>query len=444
MASHNGAGTILSHLRSRRLAGYAMLLIFLIGMVEVAASILFFEAIDRQALREDHARRVAELLVVSDRVHRIAPADLSRIMTTHHLDAVTATAPEIARPGIASEVVEIRGHILKWEPELAERALMLDVERGADGRRDLVGSMRLGQGTWLNFRSRDISTGWPIVLRATALTLVITLLCVAVGFYALRRLTAPLRRLSAAAEAIGHGHPVRLSETGPSDLRELAHSFNVMQARIEGLVDDQARSFEAISHDLRTPLSRLKLASDFVAEGEVAKIVSSSADEMEAMLASLQRFLRAQHLECDPESVDLVAAVRDMLAPFGERAVLKAPADVLVTTWREPLLMALQPLVENALHYGNRAEVRIASAGEDWVVEIADDGPGIPEECFAQILDPFFRLDSARARDTAGFGLGIPTAHRLLERFGGALEFRNRSAGGLVARITVPIAAWAA
>ncbi len=211
MASPNGAGTILSHLRSRRLAGYAMLLIFLIGMVEVAASILFFEAIDRQALREDHARRVAELLVVSDRVHRIAPADLSRIMTTHHLDAVTATAPEIARPGIASEVVEIRGHILKWEPELAERALMLDVERGADGRRDLVGSMRLGQGTWLNFRSRDISTGWPIVLRATALTLVITLLCVAVGFYALRRLTAPLRRLSAAAEAIGHGHPVRLS-----------------------------------------------------------------------------------------------------------------------------------------------------------------------------------------------------------------------------------------
>ena len=117
---------------------------------------------------------------------------------------------------------------------------------------------------------------------------------------------------------------------------------------------------------------------------------------------------------------------------------MKAPACVEVTTWREPLLLALQPLVENALHYGNRADLRIASAGEDWVIEIADDGPGIPEDCFEKILDPFFRLDSARARDTAGFGLGIPTAHRLLERFGGKLEFRNGTPGGLIARVTVP------
>ncbi|TNE30342.1 MAG: HAMP domain-containing protein [Sphingomonadales bacterium] len=438
MVPEGRAGAILSHLRSHRLAGYAMVLILIIGTVEVIASVLFYEAIDRQALREDHARRVAELLVVSDRVHRLAPGDTAATMTTHHLDAATATAPAIVRSGAADEITEIHDHILRWEPELARRSLALDVERGSDGGRDLVGSMRLGDGIWLNFRSRDLSTGWPIVLRATAMTLLITVICLAIGFYALRLLTEPLRRLSAAAAEMGHGHMVRLREAGPSDLRELARSFNDMQARIEGLTDDQARTFEAISHDLRTPLSRLKLASDFVAEGEVAKIVSSSADEMEAMLRSLQRFLYAQHLECDPEPVDLTAATRDLLAPFGERAKLKAPARVEVTTWREPLLLALQPLVENALHYGNRADLRIASAGEDWTIEIADDGPGIPEDCFEKILDPFFRLDSARARDTAGFGLGIPTAHRLLERFGGKLEFRNGTMGGLIARVTVP------
>ena len=427
--------------RSSRLAGQAMLLLLAIGCVQVLASLLFYEAIDRQTIREDHARRVAEFLVVSDRLYGLDRDATERTMTTRHLDAHVAARPITTQSGSHREVAEIEKHIVAWEPSLGRRRMSLDIAKGPRGGRDLVGSMQLEDGRWLNFRSHDISSGWPIALRATVMTLLITLMCIGAGFYALRYLTTPLRQLSEAAEALAHGMPVPVREQGPTDLRNLARSFNDMQARISGLVTDQARSFEAISHDLRTPLSRLKVASDFVTESDIAKIVSSSAEEMEAMLMSLQSFLRAQHLTAQAAQMDLVAGVRGLLVDQADRVRLDAPASAITLTYPEPVLLALRPLIDNALHYGEEVRISIAPGmGGRWSIEIADDGPGIPGDCLDQILDPFCRLDSARPRDTAGFGLGIPTAHRLLERHGGKLSFRNGADGGLIARVDVPIA----
>ncbi|MET0363615.1 MAG: HAMP domain-containing sensor histidine kinase [Sphingobium sp.] len=433
-----GGARILKRLRSRRLVAYAALLLLIIGVVQVGASLIFYDAIDRQTLREDHARRVAELLIVSDRVHHIDPALTPRIMTTRHLTASLARTPAVKQAARAEAMTQIMQHIVVWEPSLARKTLLLAVEPGRLGHRDLVGSMQLSDGSWLNFRSQDISSSWPIALRATAMTLLITLLCIGGGLLALRFLTTPLRTLSDAAEAIGKGRVVPLRETGPADLRHLARSMNDMQARISHLVEDQAKSFEAISHDLRTPLSRLKIAADFVSDSDIARLVGSSADEMEAMLMSLQQFLRAQHLDVAPEPVDLVPAVRDLLADFDGSYDLIAPRSAIVQTWREPLLLALRPLLDNGFHHSDHVRVTIASDGDDWRITIADNGPGIPEQFLGSILDPFFRLDEARARDTAGFGLGIPTANHLLKRFGGALHFANAPTGGLVVRVTVP------
>lgn len=153
---------------------------------------------------------------------------------------------------------------------------------------------------------------------------------------------------------------------------------------------------------------------------------------------SLQQFLRAQHLTAPPEPVDLSAVLRDLLASFDSQIRLAAPDSVIVRTWREPLFLALRPLVENAVHHGDHVDVTLASDGDDWMVVIADDGPGIDEQYLGRIFDPFFRLDEARARDTSGFGLGIPTAYRLLQRFGGDLHFANNPSGGLIVRVKVP------
>ncbi len=218
--------------------------------------------------------------------------------------------------------------------------------------------------------------------------------------------------------------------------------MNAMQARIAAMLEDQARSFEAISHDLRTPLSRVMIAADLIDDVEIAELTRDSTAEMEAMLMSLQQYLRAQHLAATPELVDLTVALADLLdGAFPGQTSLETEAGAMVCTYREPLLLALRALVENAVHHGGFAEVNARRDNDGrWTITIEDAGPGIPEDQFERILAPFYRLDEARARDTAGFGLGIPTAHRLLQRFGGALSFGRATSGGLAVRVTVPIA----
>ncbi len=425
-----------------RLAVRAASLLLVLAAVQALASLLFYDAIDRQTLREDHARRVAELLVVSQRLHGVAPQAVAQTMSTSHLEVVVASVPLVASGQRDEAVGEIRRHILHWEPQLGTRQLLLGIEPSRSGYRDLVGAMQLPGGRWLNFRSRDISRGWPIALRATVLTLVTAALGLALALWSLRIITRPLRELTDAADAIGQGQLVPVRESGPDDLRSLARSMNAMQARIAAMLEDQARSFEAISHDLRTPLSRITIAADMINDAEIAGLVRDSTEEMEAMLMSLQQYLRAQHLAAEAEPVDLGLALGDMLeGAFAGRTSLTVAPGAVTRTYREPLLLVVRALVENAVHYGGSADVMVEPSGEGrWAVLVEDSGPGIPEDQFERILAPFYRIDEARARDTAGFGLGIPTAHRLLQRFGGALAFGRAAGGGLSVRVTVPIA----
>lgn len=421
-----------------RFAVYVALVFLLLGVLQLAASLLFYQSIDRQTLNEDQSRRVAELLVVSDRIHAADPRLTAPTMSTRHLAAAVAARPAVTTHDDDETLLRIERRILDWEPSLAGRSLRLAMQGAPEGKCDLVGSIRLADGHWLNFRSRDINAMWPVALRATVLTLATTGACFFIGLLALHVLTRPLRRMSDAADAIGQGRQVEIRETGSPDLRKLAHSMNVMQERIERLLHDQARSFEAISHDLRTPLSRQKVAAELIDDAELGGLILASVDEMEALLASLQRFLRAQHLAAEAETVDLDELARGVLGRYGDQARVETQGPVMVETFAEPLAMALEALVENAIQFGGAARVAIRRDSGHWCIEIADSGPGIPSQYFEAILDPFFRLDEARARDTKGFGLGIPTAHRLMMRFDGRLSFAAGPDGGLVARLRVP------
>ena len=424
--------------RSSRLSAYAALLFVALGVIQLAASLLFYRAIDETTLRADHARRVAELLVVSNRVFRIDAGSTAAVMGSRHLDVTVAATPTVGHPQPGDELRKIAGLIVGWEPSLAGKPLHLAIKPVGRGRRDLIGSMELAEGRWLNFRSRDISSHWPIALRAGWMTLVAALACLVLGLLALRLLTQPLRRLSEAAGLIGEGRRVTIREDGPADLRNLAHAMNDMQDRIARLLEDQARSFEAISHDLRTPLARQKIAAEMIDDREMAEILGESVNEMEAMLQSLQQYLRAQHLAAERETVDLVQMLRDLTAPYADQARLIAPKAAVLETVREPVWLALRAILENAAQYGARFEVRAERDGTDWIVSVTDDGPGIPAEHFEDVLAPFFRLDEARGRTTKGFGLGIPTAHRLLKRFGGDLSFGNAPERGLIVCVRLP------
>jgi signal transduction histidine kinase len=198
---------------------------------------------------------------------------------------------------------------------------------------------------------------------------------------------------------------------------------------------------EALSHDLRTPLSRLKLASDFVEPPEMRTLVSDNVDELGDMLKSLSAWLRAQHEASTAEEVDLPGLVRQVLARWPDGAVrYEGPKTLTLQAHRGPLEQALIRLVDNAVRFGGRATVRLVDDADGRRLEVLDEGPGLSAENLARIYEPFFRGDAARARDTGGFGLGIPTAERLLKRFGGRLAIVNRPEGGLRACIWPPLA----
>lgn len=426
--------------RAPRFTAYVAFLFVLLGAIQLVASLTFYQAIDRQTLRDDHARRIAELLVVSDRLYAAMPDRTPRMMSTRYLTATIADQPVRSGRATDVELARIADMITSWEPSLARRDLRLAMDRRSARRSDLIGSIRLPAGRWLNFRSADIMSTWPIVSRAFVITLASAAACMLVGLFALHKLGKPLRQLTQAAEALGHGRAVSVPEEGLRDLRELAHAMNTMQARIFHLLRDQAKSFEAISHDLRTPLSRQKIAAELIEDQELAAIMVANVDEMEELLASLQVFLRAQRIVADAEAVDLGGLVQSAVAPFGDRISLVVPAGAItVTTFLEPLSLALAALIDNALRFGEHVTVAISRSGEGrYEIAVEDDGPGIDPRHFEDIRDPFFRLDEARQRDTKGFGLGIPTANLLMMRFNGALSFDRAAGGGLIARIVVP------
>lgn len=429
---------------SRGLVGRSILVVVAIVLVQLTASVAFYSAIDRQTLREDQARRIAELLVVGERVAALAQADFDKVMTSHYLEAeIVALPPEgpPATPARAAEAEAIVEYLRRWEPGLAERPLRLWSEIRPEGR-DLVGVMGLKDGRWLTFRSRNFPRPWPIALRAVATTLVFSLACVALGAYALRQLGAPLRRLTEASRHVGESPPSPIVIEGPNDLVELGRAFNDMQRRIAGLIEDQARAMEALSHDLRTPLARLTLAADYIEPEDIKTLVADNVGELDAMLRSLSDWLRAQHSASAAETVDLPALIQGVATRWPDAVRYEGGKALTVTTHRGPLEQALIRLVDNAVRFGGQARVRLVTDGPDGpVIEVLDQGPGLTDEAMARIYEPFFRGDAARARDTGGFGLGIPTAERLIKRFGGKLVIANRDGGGVSARIWPPVVA---
>ena len=429
----------------RRLSpGFAVhiAIVFLaLGLVQLAGSLVFYQIIDRQTLRDDHARRVAELLIVGERMHEIAPAQTAKNMTTRYLFADVSPTPNVAAPSDDEMLADIAARIVAWEPSLSGRPLHLSLLAQQGEGRNLAGSLQLADGSWFNFQSRDITSMWPVAWRAMVLTMLLTAAFMGIGLVVLHRIGKPLRRLTDVAETIGQGKQIAISETGPKDLRDLAHAMNVMQERIARLLSDQAAAFEAITHDLRTPLSRQLVATSLVDDDELSQLLKESIAEITELLDSLQAYLNAQHFTCEPETIALAEFLRSEMSGFGGAVTISPSDDPEVRTFREPLALALRALIENALQYAGEAVVRLNRRDGDWVIDISDNGPGLAQEYYQPVLEPFFRLDEARQRNTKGFGLGIPMVHRLMMRFNGGLSFSSPAEGGLPVHLTVPTAA---
>jgi signal transduction histidine kinase len=257
-------------------------------------------------------------------------------------------------------------------------------------------------------------------------------------------LTAPLSAFARAAENFSlNGAAAPLPERGPEEIRSVAKALNRMRERITALIDDRTKMLAAISHDLRTPITRLRLRSEFIADEVHRSQMLRDLDQMRSMLESVLSFLRNDRKLESMTLVDIATTlqlVSEQFADIGHKVVYDGPEHAMATLRPDDLHRSVTNLVENAVRFGAGATIRLVASPDTMTVDIEDDGPGISDARKEMMLEPFVRGDDARNMDeAAGFGLGLSIARSIVLAHGGELSLHDRQPHGLVVRIQLPV-----
>ena len=264
------------------------------------------------------------------------------------------------------------------------------------------------------------------------------------GLWAARALTAPLSAFAKAAETFSlNGAAAPLPERGPEEIRSVARALNRMRERITGLIDDRTRMLAAISHDLRTPITRMRLRSEFIEDEVHRNRMLGDLEQMRSMLESVLSFLRNDRRIESMTLVDIASTlqlVADQFADMGHKVSYAGPDHAMATARPDDLHRSVSNLVDNAVRFGAEATIRLKLSSDSAIIDVEDDGPGISDAHKGEVLEPFVRGDDARNMDeAAGFGLGLSIARAITLAHGGELSLHDRQPHGLVARIEIPL-----
>ena len=264
------------------------------------------------------------------------------------------------------------------------------------------------------------------------------------GLWAARALTSPLSSFARAAENFSlDGDAPALPERGPEEIRSLARALNRMRQRITALMNDRTKMLAAISHDLRTPLTRMRLRCEFVEDELQRSRMLADLDQMHTMLGSVLSFLRNGRKLEPMTLVDIASIlqlVADQFADVGHQVSYVGPIHAMATVRPDDLMRSVTNLVENAAKYGKEIVIRLTVSGNRLTIDVEDDGPGIADALKPDMVEPFVRGDDARNMDEAtGFGLGLSIAKAIVQAHGGELSLHDRHPCGLIARIELPL-----
>jgi two-component system osmolarity sensor histidine kinase EnvZ len=292
----------------------------------------------------------------------------------------------------------------------------------------------------VNVRRERLFSGTAYVMLMWMVGASVLLAAIAIHF--LRKQVGPIRRLASAAEAFGKGRTdVTLRLEGAREVRRAAAAFLAMRERIQRQVSQRTQMLAGVSHDLRTPLTRMKLELAMLPSGAARESLSADVAAMERMVEEYLAFARGEETEA-PEPADLSLMLREVVgrAPAGRASVtLEAPDSLPVEVRPDAIRRSLANLVENALRYGRRVAIAARSTPGAIEIVVDDDGPGIPEEAREDVFRPFLRLDESRNAETGGVGLGLTIARDAVRRHGGELSLLTSPLGGLRARIRLPV-----
>lgn len=283
----------------------------------------------------------------------------------------------------------------------------------------------------------------PISLLVIATIILIGLNIGALSLWASRGITAPLARFATAAEEFSIDRdPSPLREEGPVEVRTAARALNRLRDRIHTLFADRTRMLAAISHDLRTPITRMRLRVEFIEDDVLRGQLTRDLEHMDAMVQGALSYLRDARGEEKRAAFDLSSLLQTIADEFGDMGRdirYDGPRQAVLVGNANQFERALTNLVENAVRYGREVRLRLREEAGMFLVEVADDGPGIPEGDRARLLEPFMRGDEARGRvDSEGFGLGLAIAHAIVAGHDGTLLLLDNLPRGLLVRIAVP------
>jgi hypothetical protein len=435
-------------------------LVLLVGLVLVQAAGLTIHAMDRIALqRLAQSRNIAYRIVGLYRTVELTPAaERATVLDElHHGPGlkIRLSAEPPAGDGLpAMPLPETRFwhdmfSLVGMPPPHHWRDMQFI---GGPRWHKLITALRLPDGPWLIVTLPiEPPRPWhsPTFL---AEFLLMTAVAAGLSLWAVRTLTGPVRTLAAAAEALGRDvNAPALPEEGPLEVATAAAAFNTMAARIRRFVQDRTELLSAIGHDLRTPITRLKLRVEFIDDDEQRAKMMADLEELETMVSATLAFGRDARTSEPVAALDLAELLRTILDEAGDAApdvasalAYDGPAHWTVRARPVALKRALMNLVANAVKYGGGARVRllppasVGAAGAMLTIEIEDDGPGIPAAELERVFEPFHRAEPSRNRETGGVGLGLPIARNILRAHGGDVVLANRPARGAKATVSLP------
>lgn len=272
--------------------------------------------------------------------------------------------------------------------------------------------------------------------------LALVILCLLFAVFSGRVITRPLRRIAAAAAGADlTGGPEIFEERGSIEIVMLARALNRMRRRIVTMVESRTRMLRGISHDLRTPLTRIRLRADRVADPDLRMALLADVHRLEALLDESLAYLRDDHAHEAVERVDVASTLQTICSDFadiGHDIRFHGPNRLVARCRPLALGRAVANLCENATRFATRTDLTLTAGDGVFVIEVADDGPGIPQDQRARVLDPFFKLDNARRDGGTGFGLGLAIVAEVVLAHRGRLDLLDSPLHGLTVRLTIP------
>lgn len=418
-----------------------------IGLAHIASLWTYQHSLTRELDLANEARLADQLLAIKRAVMRVPERERETVaheMSGGPIEAHWSRTEHAVAGGPGVADWEALGRRLReLAPEIAEDGLVIGANRRVidDPHLALI-SIRLPDQSWINVSLVSWNPRVPAGHGTLLSTTLMAFGAIVVSVLLVSWLTRPLTGFAAASKELYRSKAaVLVPEDGPREVRALAIAFNDMQRRIGRLIDDRTQALAAVSHDLKTPITRLRFRLEEVSDPEARAAIAADLDEMERMLDQTLAYLRGDRADEEFKAIDVAAILEtivDDASDRGHAVTLTRAEHVSVPGRRLALKRAFGNLIDNALKYGREALITVEDQSETVIVSIRDQGPGIAPEDIPRALAPFVRLEPSRNQETGGFGLGLTIAQAIVEGHGGQLTLANHVAGGLVVSVHLP------